>query len=265
MLLKTKNLMKAFGGLKAINKVDFELPAGEIRGIIGPNGSGKSTFFNLVSGVYDPDPGSYIEFDGHDITNEPPHKIGALGLSRTFQLLRLYQDMSVINNVMSGYHTRVKYKFFDAVIGRKKMWDQEKEIKDEMMELLSFVGLADYAELNASELSGGQRRLLVLARAIAMKPKLLMLDEPAAGLSPVNVDNLMKIIMQLKDKYGLTLIIIEHILKVVMDTCNTVTVLDHGQKIAEGTPSQVKDDNAVIEAYLGKKMNDEEMRKALAV
>ena len=142
---------------------------------------------------------------------------------------------------MSGYHTRVKYKFFDAVIGRKKIWDQEKEIKDEMMELLSFVGLADYAELNASELSGGQRRLLVLARAIAMKPKLLMLDEPAAGLSPVNVDNLMKIIMQLKDKYGLTLIIIEHILKVVMDTCNTVTVLDHGQKIAEGTPSQVKD------------------------
>lgn len=126
MLLKTKNLMKAFGGLKAINKVDFELPAGEIRGIIGPNGSGKSTFFNLVSGVYDPDPGSYIEFDGHDITNEPPHKIGALGLSRTFQLLRLYQDMSVINNVMSGYHTRVKYKFFDAVIGRKKNMGSRK-------------------------------------------------------------------------------------------------------------------------------------------
>ena len=238
---------------------------GELIGIIGKSGSGKSTFFNLVSGVYDPDPGSYIEFNGHDITDEPPHKVGSLGLARTFQLLRLYQDMSVINNVMSGYHTRVKYKFIEAVTGRKKIWDQEKEIKDEMMELLSFVGLADYAELNASELSGGQRRLLVLARAIAMKPKLLMLDEPAAGLSPVNVDNLMKIIMQLKDKYGLTLIIIEHILKVVMDTCNTVTVLDHGQKIAEGTPSQVKDDNAVIEAYLGKKMNDEEMRKALAV
>ena len=122
-----------------------------------------------------------------------------------------------------------------------------------MMELLSFVGLADYAELNASELSGGQRRLLVLARAIAMKPKLLMLDEPAAGLSPVNVDNLMKIIMQLKDKYGLTLIIIEHILKVVMDTCNSVTVFDHGQKIAEGTPAQVKDDNAVIEHIWVKK------------
>ena len=196
--------MKAFGGLKAINKVDFELPKNEIRGIIGPNGSGKSTFFNLVSGVYDPDPGSYIEFDGHDITEEPPHKVGELGL-------------------------------------------------------------ADYAEMNASELSGGQRRLLVLARAIAGKPKLLMLDEPAAGLSPVNVDNLMKILMRLKEKYGLTLIIIEHILKVVMDTCSKVTVLDHGEKIAEGTPTQIKDDNAVIEAYLGKKMDDEEMRKALAV
>jgi ABC-type branched-subunit amino acid transport system ATPase component len=166
---------------------------------------------------------------------------------------------------MSGYHTRVSYSFTEAVLGRKKIWDKEKEIKDEMMELLSFVGLADFAEMNASELSGGQRRLLVLARAIASKPKLLMLDEPAAGLSPHNVENLMKIIMQLKDKFGLTLIIIEHILKVVMDTCDAVTVFDHGQKIAEGTPAKVKDDNAVIEAYLGKKMNDDEMRKALAV
>ena len=134
--------MKAFGGLKAINKVDFELPKNEIRGIIGPNGSGKSTFFNLVSGVYDADPGSYIEFDGHDITEEPPHKVGELGLARTFQLLRLYQDMSVINNVMSGYHTLVPYRFIDAVVGRKKIWDQEKAIKEEMMDLLSFVGLS---------------------------------------------------------------------------------------------------------------------------
>ena len=173
--------------------------------------------------------------------------------------------MSVLNNVMSGYHTLVPYKFIDAVTGRKKIWDQEKKIKEEMMDLLSFVGLADYAEMNASELSGGQRRLLVLARAIAGKPKLLMLDEPAAGLSPVNVENLMKILMKLKDKYGLTLIIIEHILKVVMDTCSKVTVFDHGVKIAEGTPAHIKDDNAVIEAYLGKKMDDEEMRKALAV
>ena len=198
------------------------------------------------------------------LSNKPAHEISALGLSRTFQLLRLYQDMSVINNVMSGYHTKVPYSLLDSVLGRKKIWEYEKKIKEEMMELLSFVGLADYAEMNANELSGGQRRLLVLARAIAGKPKLLMLDEPAAGLSPVNLDNLMKIIIQLKEKFGLTLIIIEHILKVVMNTCNRVTVLDYGQKIAEGTPTEVKSDNAVIEAYLGKKMNDDEMRKALA-
>ena len=264
MLLKTENLSISFGGLKAINKVNFELESNEIRGIIGPNGSGKSTFFNLVSGIYDSDKGSYIEFDGNDISNKSQHEIASLGLSRTFQLLRLYQEMTVLDNVMSGYHTRVPYSFFDAVVGRKKIWDIEKEIREEMMDLLDFVGLADYAELNANELSGGQRRLLVLARAIAMQPKLLMLDEPAAGLSPHNVDNLMKIILQLKDKYNLTLIIIEHILKVVMDTCNKITVLDYGQKIAEGSPLQIKDNEAVIEAYLGKKMDDEQIRKELA-
>ena len=171
--------------------------------------------------------------------------------------------MTVLDNVMSGYHMRVPYSFVEAVIGRKKIWDQEKIIKEEMMDLLDFVGLADYAELNANELSGGQRRLLVLARAIAMQPKLLMLDEPAAGLSPHNVDNLMKIIMQLKNKYNLTLIIIEHILKVVMDTCSKITVLDYGKKIAEGAPAAIQYDDAVIEAYLGKKMNDEEIKAEL--
>jgi len=263
MLLKTQNLTISFGGLKAINQVDFELEANEIRGFIGPNGSGKSTFFNLVSGIYDSDEGSYIEFDGVDITRKQQHEIASLGLSRTFQLLRLYQEMTVLDNVMSGYHMRVPYSFVEAVIGRKKIWDQEKIIKEEMMDLLDFVGLADYAELNANELSGGQRRLLVLARAIAMQPKLLMLDEPAAGLSPHNVDNLMKIIMQLKNKYNLTLIIIEHILKVVMDTCSKITVLDYGKKIAEGAPAAIQYDDAVIEAYLGKKMNDEEIKAEL--
>ena len=162
ILLVDKKINESFWGINA-NKIDIEVPQ-EYFLKIGPNGSGKSTFFNLISGVYDPDPESYIEFDGHDITNEPAHEIGALGLARTFQLLRLYQDMSVINNVMSGYHTRVSYSFTEAVLGRKKIWDKEKEIKDEMMELLSFVGLADFAEMNASELSGGQRRLLVLAK-----------------------------------------------------------------------------------------------------
>ena len=263
MLLEVTGLSKKFGGLAAVSNVDFGVAEGEIRGIIGPNGSGKSTVFNLISGIYEPEPGSRIVFAGEDITNLQAHEIARRGVGRTFQLLRLFLDMSVLENLLVGHHPHVKYGFRAAVIGAASVKAEERRLKEEMMELLSFIGLTDYAEMPASELSIGMRRLLSLGRAMAMRPKLLMLDEPAAGLSPLNVDSLLRTVVSLKERYGLTLIIVEHIMKVVMETCDVVTVLEHGEKISEGPPAQVKEDHRVIEAYLGKEMDDAEVRAFL--
>ena len=245
-----------------MSNLDMDVQEGAVHGLIGPNGSGKSTFFNLVTGVYKPNPGSVIRFDGTDVTHFEAHRIAERGVTRTFQLLRLFSEMTVLDNVLAGHHIHVPYGLAALIFKPKYVRACDSALRDEMMELLSFVGLHEFAELPAGELSGGQRRLLSLGRAIAMRPKLLMLDEPAAGLSPANVDSLMQIVLDLKERYQLTLLIVEHILKVVMDTCDRVTVLDHGQKIGEGTPAEVKDDAAIIEAYLGKEMSDEEVRAA---
>lgn len=263
MLLAVKNLSKRFGGMTAISKVDLAVNAGEVRGLIGPNGSGKSTLFNLISGVYKPEPGGSILFDGEDVTTCEAHEIARRGVARTFQLLRIFVGMSVLENMLIGHHSLIRYGTASAVLGARRVWSDERRARQEMMELLAFIGLADYAEMPAGELSGGQRRLLALGRAMAMRPKLLMLDEPAAGLSPVNVDILLETVLALKNRFGLTIIIIEHILKVVMETCETVSVLEHGEKIAEGSPAKIKDDPRVIEAYLGKEMQDEEVRAFL--
>ena len=261
-LLETRNLNKSFGGLQAIQDLDIDVEAGSIHGLIGPNGSGKSTFFNLVTGVYSANAGSTIRFDGEDITGHESHDIARRGIARTFQLLRLFGDISVLQNLLVGYHTHIPYGPLAPILQFRRVRALDAEARDAMAELMEMIGLAEFADMPASELSGGQRRLLALGRAIAMRPKLLMLDEPAAGLSPANVDNLMAIVISLKERYGLTLLIVEHILKVVMDTCDTVTVLDHGQKIGEGAPMVVKDDHAVVEAYLGKEMSDDEVRAA---
>ena len=263
MLLDVKHLTKRFGGLTAVSSIDLAVKPGEVRGIIGPNGSGKSTLFNLISGVYKPEPGGSVVFDGDDITGGEPHDVARHGVARTFQLLRIFSGMSVLENLLIGHHGLIRYDTASAVVGSRKVWAEERRVREEMMQLLSFIGLTDYADMPAAELSGGQRRLLALGRAMAMRPKLLMLDEPAAGLSPVNVDLLLDTVLALKHRFGLTVIIIEHILKVVMETCETVSVLDHGEKIAEGSPAAIKEDHRVIEAYLGKEMEDSEVRALL--
>ena len=263
MLLEVKNLTKRFGGLTAISKVNLAVKPGAVHGIIGPNGSGKSTLFNLISGVYKPEPGASIVFDGDDITDWEPHEIARHGVARTFQLLRIFSGMSVLENLLIGHHGLIRYNTASAVIGSRRVWAEERRVREEMMELLAFIGLADYADMPAGELSGGERRLLALGRAMAMRPKLLLLDEPAASLSPVNVEIVLDTVLALKKRFGLTLIIIEHILKVVMETCETVTVLEHGEKIAEGSPAAIKEDHRVIEAYLGKEMEDSEVRALL--
>jgi branched-chain amino acid transport system ATP-binding protein len=262
-LLEVRNLSKRFGGFAALTSIDLDVARGEVRGIIGPNGSGKSTLFNMISGVYPPEPGSRIVFDGHDITGRPAHEIARLGIARTFQMLRIFAGLSVIENMLVGHHALTTYGAPAAVVGSPQVWREERRMRGEMMELLAFIGLADYAEMPAGELSGGQRRLLALGRAMAAKPKLLMLDEPGAGLSPTNVDILLETVRALQKRFGLTIIVIEHILKLVMDACERVSVLDHGEKIAEGTPAEIKDNHRVIEAYLGKEMRDEEVRAYL--
>ena len=262
MLLSVKGLTKSFGGFRALSSIDFETDHDELHGIIGPNGSGKTTFFNVLSGVYRPDAGSIV-FDGVDITGKPAHEIAKRGMSRTFQMLRIFGGMTVMENMLVGHHLHVDCGAWTAALNLPPARRAERLAKQEMYELLEFVGLADYADMPASDMSIGQRRLLALGRAVAMKPKIILLDEPAAGLSPVNVDRLMETVVLLRKRYALSVIIIEHILKVIMDVCSKVTVLDHGQKIAEGSPDHVRDNPDVIEAYLGKQMNDDEIRREL--
>ena len=263
MLLELTGFSKHFSGLVALSNIELKIAEGAIHGIIGPNGSGKSTLFNLISGVYRPEPGGTMLFAGENITNLPPHEVANRGIARTFQMLRIFSQMTVLENLLVGHQRQTHYGIAAAIFGTGSVWAEERRVRDEMMDLLAFIGLAEYARMPAGELSGGQRRLLALGRAMAMRPKLLMLDEPAAGLSPHNVDKLLETVMALKKRFGLTLVIIEHILKVVMDTCDVVTVLEHGEKIAEGAPAAIKDDHRVIEAYLGKEMQDAEVRAYL--
>ena len=260
MLLSAKGVTKTFNGFPAVSSIDFEAGENELRGIIGPNGSGKTTFFNLISGIYRAD-GGQIVFNGVDITRKSAHQIARLGMARTFQMLRIFGDMTVLDNILVAYHIHLHYGLAAASLHFPNVRRTERKTRDEAFELLDFIGLADYADMPASDMSIGQRRLLALGRAVAMKPKMLLLDEPAAGLSPVNVDRLIETVVALRKKYSLSVIIIEHILKVIMDICSTVTVFDHGQKIAEGAPTEVRDAPQVIEAYLGKQMNDDEIRK----
>jgi branched-chain amino acid transport system ATP-binding protein len=243
-----------FGGLKAVSNFNLNLPQGALWGLIGPNGAGKTTIFNLITGVYKPTQGT-ITFDGEDITGLKSHLVVEKGIARTFQNLRVFNNLTALDNIRIARHFTASYSFFDAVLRVTKFKEGEKDIKDEAMELLKIFNLQDKAFSLAKNLPYGELRRLEIARALATHPKLILLDEPAAGMNPREVGTLMELIQWVRERFKVTVFLVEHQMKVVMGICERIKVMDFGETIAEGTPEEIKNNDKVIEAYLGRREN----------
>lgn len=250
VVLSAKNISIEFGGLKAVENFSIDIKEGELVGLIGPNGAGKTTVFNMLTGVYLATSGT-IELRGHDVTKLSPHKRVSIGISRTFQNIRLFKRMSVLENVKLSSNVHMNYGLFAGIFKTKKYWEQEDKATAEALEILKDLGLEQYANEEAQNLPYGKQRKLEIARALASHPAILCLDEPAAGMNPIETEELMETIKIVREKYKTAILLIEHDMKLVMGICEWIKVLSFGKEIATGTPDEIKNNPEVISAYLG--------------
>lgn len=250
-VISLKNVSMHFGGIRAIDDISFEVEKGKIFGVIGPNGAGKTTIFNVITGMYIPT-GGEIFYHDKKLNKLTPHVITGNGIARTFQNIKLFDDQSVLDNLKIAHYSHIKYGLLDALFSTKKFKSEEARIEEESMEILGFLNLDHLADQKAGALPYGAQRRVEIARALCCKPEIILLDEPAAGMNPAEIDDLNKLILRIRDHYNLTILVVEHQMRLVMEICEEILVVNFGKKLAMGKPEEVKANPAVLEAYLGK-------------